>query len=513
MDAPWRLLVIAVLVAALLAGTATAARTAPLIVDHTSTDLSTVPASAVADAKATLHVAYGHTSHGSQLVSGMAGLKDPEIFAGAPLPSSTYAFNEGGSGGALDLDDCFAGDDLGNPDFSTWATLTSTYLNNPANRDVNVVMWSWCGEVGWASEANINTYLSLMDGLEQKYGNVTFVYMTGHLDGTGVTGNLNQRNNQIRDWCRSHNRVLYDFADIESYDPDGNGYLALGANDACDYNGGNWAQAWQNSHVKGQDWYECWPAHTEHLNGNLKAYAAWHLFARLAGWNGASPTPTTTPAAIPGIVEAEDYATGGEGVAYHDTDAGNNGGAYRHDDVDIEAIAGGYTVAYIRNGEWLGYTVVANRTAAYRLDARVASPNATARMEVLVDGAPAFTIAVPSTGSYDTFTEIAAPEHPLLAAGTHNLTVRFPVGLMNLDRLTISADQPAPFPGGDTPLDADGDGLYDDTNGNGRKDFADVVLFFNQMTWIAANEPVPAFDCNGNGRIDFADVVWLFNNL
>ena len=33
------------------------------------------------------------------------------------------------------------------------------------------------------------------------------------------------------------------------------------------------------------------------------------------------------------------------------------------------------------------------------------------------------------------------------------------------------------------------------------------------MTWIAANEPVAAFDYNGNGRIDFADVVWLFNSL
>jgi PKD repeat protein len=63
------------------------------------------------------------------------------------------------------------------------------------------------------------------------------------------------------------------------------------------------------------------------------------------------------------------------------------------------------------------------------------------------------------------------------------------------------------------PNDADDDGKYEDINGNGRKDFADVVLYFNQMTWIAANEPVPAFDYNGNGRIDFADVVWLFNNL
>ncbi len=70
------------------------------------------------------------------------------------------------------------------------------------------------------------------------------------------------------------------------------------------------------------------------------------------------------------------------------------------------------------------------------------------------------------------------------------------------------------LPGGaGVPTDTDADGLYDDVNGNGRKDFADVVLFFNQMTWIAANEPVAAFDYNGNGRIDFADVVWLFNHL
>jgi PKD repeat protein len=63
------------------------------------------------------------------------------------------------------------------------------------------------------------------------------------------------------------------------------------------------------------------------------------------------------------------------------------------------------------------------------------------------------------------------------------------------------------------PTDPDGDGLYDDVNGNGRRDFADVVLYFNNLEWIAANEPVGAFDCNANGRIDFADVVWLFNHL
>ena len=520
MAASRRLLLIVVLVAVLLVGTATAARTAPLIVNHTSTDLSAVPASTVANAKATLHVAYGHTSHGSQLVSGMSGLK---TFAGTPLLNSTYAFNEGGTGGALDLDDYFADGDLGNPDFSMWASRTSTYLNRPENHDVNVVMWSWCGEVSGASEANINTYLSLMDALERDYPSVMFVYMTGHLDGSGETGNLNLRNNQIRDWCRSHNRVLYDFADIESFDPDGNGYLGLWANDGCFYRTTagatrNWAQDWQASHTKGEDWYSCSPAHTEDLNGNLKAYAAWHLFARLAGWNETSPTstptPATTPATIPGVVEAEDYDNGGEGVAYHDTTPGNLGGAYRHDDVDIEAPAGGgYAVAYIRSEEWLGYPVAVNRTGVYRLRARVASPNATARVEVLVDGVPAFTVAVPNTGDYGTFAEVEAPEQRLLGAGSHNLTIRFPVGYMNLDCFTVSAALPAAIPGGGLPLDTDGDGRYDDANGNGRKDFADVVLLFNQMAWISVHEPVAVFDYNGNGRVDFADVVWLFNHL
>ncbi len=69
-------------------------------------------------------------------------------------------------------------------------------------------------------------------------------------------------------------------------------------------------------------------------------------------------------------------------------------------------------------------------------------------------------------------------------------------------------------PGGTgVPGDLDGDGFCEDVNGNGRVDFADVVLFFNQMSWIAANEPTGLFDYNGNGRIDFADVVWLFTHL
>ena len=108
-----------------------------------------------------------------------------------------------------------------------------------------------------------------------------------------MDGNLNQRNEQIRRYCRNNNKTRFDFADIESYDPDGNFYLNKMANDNCDYdsdNNGtrdkNWALDWQGSHTENIDWYSCSAAHSQALNGNRKAYAAWWLWASLAGWEG-----------------------------------------------------------------------------------------------------------------------------------------------------------------------------------------------------------------------------------
>ena len=63
------------------------------------------------------------------------------------------------------------------------------------------------------------------------------------------------------------------------------------------------------------------------------------------------------------------------------------------------------------------------------------------------------------------------------------------------------------------PTDPDGDGINEDMNGNGIKDFNDLVIFFNKMEWIQANEPVSLFDFNHNGIIDFNDIVRLFQEL
>jgi PKD repeat protein len=78
----------------------------------------------------------------------------------------------------------------------------------------------------------------------------------------------------------------------------------------------------------------------------------------------------------------------------------------------------------------------------------------------------------------------------------------------------IELNIPVPLPGNaNPPTDPDGDGLYEDLKSNARKDFNDVVLMFNQMQWVVANERVTAFDFNGNCKIDFNDIVKLFGEI
>ena len=211
-----------------------------------------------------LVIAYGHTSHGSQIVDGMSGLT---VFAdngglGTDYSEGLFDFNSSGADGALHL---FEGDGYGSGPldhdagyYPDWVNETELFLSNPFNSNYNVIMWSWCGQVSGLTESELNEeYLDEMNRLEQKYPDVVFIYMTGHLDGTGEEGNLHQRNEQIREYCRENRKWLFDFADIESYDPDGNYYLDLGADDACGYSGGNWAVEWQDSHTEGEDWYSC----------------------------------------------------------------------------------------------------------------------------------------------------------------------------------------------------------------------------------------------------------------
>ncbi len=233
----------------------------PVHVNHqAAAEFATIPADYITQAKNTYRIFYGHSSHGAQLVQGMGML-----LAENPL----YAYNNGA--GTLALTE-YAGD-LGSWGDTSWVPVTRQQLDNPKN-DFNMVIWAWCGGVANNNEAGINVYLNAMTQLEQTYPTVTFIYMTGPLDRWAPV--TVRRNNQfIRDYCLANDKVLYDFADIESYDPEGVYYPD--ETDSC-----GWCYEWCAIH-ECPDCPGC--AHSHCFNCYQKGKAFWWMLATLAGWN------------------------------------------------------------------------------------------------------------------------------------------------------------------------------------------------------------------------------------
>ncbi len=67
---------------------------------------------------------------------------------------------------------------------------------------------------------------------------------------------------------------------------------------------------------------------------------------------------------------------------------------------------------------------------------------------------------------------------------------------------------------GDEPTDLDDDdGRYGDVNGNGRLDYDDIVLLFDQFESDAVRMNANAYDFNENGELDYDDIVDLYEEI
>lgn len=177
---------------------------------------------------------------------------------------------------------------------------TVAYLDNPAHADVNVVMWSWCSVDGH----DVAIYLDNFDQLTTLFAAggtkgrtadnaVTFVWMTGYAwgsDGDSI--------NAIRSPYKNHKTIVEHCID--------KGYFCLDywSQDVYNYGddsykpteGGNTNVQHYEYTQTHSDWFYCrnWtggdiqlPAHAnQHLTSNRRAYSAWWIWARIAGWDG-----------------------------------------------------------------------------------------------------------------------------------------------------------------------------------------------------------------------------------
>src|ERR1700674_3566573 len=85
-----------------------------------------------------------------------------------------------------------------------------------------------------------------------------------------------------------------------------------------------------------------------------------------------------TPAAVPGTVQAENYDTGGQGVAYNVTSTNGSANSYRSDGVDLEATTdtgGASDLGWTAAGQWFKYTVNVATAGTYTVSFRLASPS------------------------------------------------------------------------------------------------------------------------------------------
>src|SRR5277367_1721840 len=185
-----------------------------------------------------------------------------------------------------------------------------------------------------------------------------------------------------------------------------------------------------------------------------------------------------TAAAVPGAVFAENYDTGGQGVAYNVTSVNGTDNGYRSDGVDLETTTdtggGANDLGWTAAGQWFKYTVNVATAGTYTIGVRLAAPTAVTD-GLHIDNSAGTNLSgnvnVPATGGYQTWTTAVATV--TLPAGTQTLTVDQDHGGWNINFLAFGLNSSgggggeAPYGGTAAAVPGTVQGENYDTGGQG----------------------------------------------
>ncbi|GAA2371858.1 carbohydrate-binding protein [Dactylosporangium salmoneum] len=262
---------------------------------------------------------------------------------------------------------------------------------------------------------------------------------------------------------------------------------------------------WRNGVVIAPPFYPA-PSGSATITGNtvtgLKAGASAYLnnsggfAATLSGnsWQGGGgPVEAPyggTPAAIPGTVQAENYDTGGQGLAYNVTSVNGSGAGYRADGVDLEPTSdagGGWNLGWTSGGQWFRYTVNVATAGQYTVTARVAAPAAVTGAWHLANASGANltgAVNLPATGDWQAWASVTATV--TLPAGQQVLTLVEDTGGWNLNSLAFASGGTTPPPSNLAAGKPTSESSHNQTYGSGN------VTDGNQGSyWESANNAFP----------------------